>query len=108
VGRLVMLSGTAYTSKDVPPFALQEGRNRLVGVNLVGIRRAGLSQAQIQAIRLAYRILLQPGLLLQAAVARVEKELAHIDTAAEIVKFIRTSKRGICTTKARRAKELET
>jgi UDP-N-acetylglucosamine acyltransferase len=102
VGRLAMLSGTAYSSKDVPPFALLEGRNRLVGVNLVGLKRAGLSQAQIQAIRMAYRLLLQPGLLLQAALTRIEKELAHIDTAAEIVKFIRSSGRGICTTKARR------
>src|SRR5437867_2966371 len=37
VGRLSMMSGGATTTKDVPPFLMQEGRNRVVGVNVVGM-----------------------------------------------------------------------
>jgi UDP-N-acetylglucosamine acyltransferase len=105
VGRLVMLSATSLASKDIPPFAIQAGRNRLVGVNVVGLRRAGMSSALIQTVRQAYRILFHSGLLLQSALTRIEKELGHIDVAAEIVKFIRTSPRGICTTRLRRAQD---
>ncbi|HLW67362.1 MAG TPA: acyl-ACP--UDP-N-acetylglucosamine O-acyltransferase [Gemmataceae bacterium] len=102
VGRLALLSAAGTATKDLPPFAIQEGRNRLVGVNLVGMRRAGLNNAQIHAVQQAYRILLHSGLMMREAVARIEKELGHIDTAAEIVKFIRICKRGICTTRGRR------
>ena len=102
VGRLALLSACGTATKDLPPFAIQEGRNRLVGVNIIGMRRAGLSNAQIHAVQQAYRILLHSGLMMRDAIARIEKELGHIDTAAEIVKFIRICKRGICVTRSRR------
>jgi UDP-N-acetylglucosamine acyltransferase len=102
IGTLALLSAAATATKDLPPFAIQEGRNRLVGVNIIGMRRAGYSNAQIHAVQQAYRILLHSGLLVRDATARIEKELGHIDAAAQIVKFIRTCKRGICTTRGRR------
>ncbi|HEV3146233.1 MAG TPA: acyl-ACP--UDP-N-acetylglucosamine O-acyltransferase, partial [Gemmataceae bacterium] len=68
VGRLALLSAAATATKDVPPFAIQEGRNGLVGVNIIGMRRAGITNPQIHAVQQAYRILLNSGLLLQAAV----------------------------------------
>ena len=43
VGRLAMLAGSGATSKDIPPFILQQGYNCVTGLNLVGIRRAGFS-----------------------------------------------------------------
>ena len=102
VGRLALLSASGTATKDLPPFAIQEGRNRLVGVNIIGMRRAGLTNAQIHAVQQAYRILLHSGLMMRDAIARIEKELGHIDTAAEIVKFIHICKRGICVTRGRR------
>jgi UDP-N-acetylglucosamine acyltransferase len=102
IGTLSLLSAAATATKDLPPFAIQESRNRLVGVNIVGMRRAGFTNAKIHAVQQAYRILLHSGLLMRDATARIDKELGHIDTAAEIVKFIRTCNRGICTTRGRR------
>ena len=43
IGRLAMLAGIAATSKDIPPFILQQGYNCVTGLNIVGIRRAGFS-----------------------------------------------------------------
>jgi UDP-N-acetylglucosamine acyltransferase len=106
VGRLALLSATSISTKDLPPFAIQEGRNRLAGVNIIGMRRAGLSNTQIQAVQQAYRILLHSGLMMRDALARIEKELGHIDTALEIIKFIRICKRGICTTRGRRDRKM--
>jgi UDP-N-acetylglucosamine acyltransferase len=102
VGRLAIVSATSSATKDIPPFAILEGRNTLIGVNVVGLKRADMSSAQIDAVRRAYRVLLTSGLLLSAAVARLERELGHVDAVAELLKFIHTSKRGICLTRARR------
>jgi UDP-N-acetylglucosamine acyltransferase len=98
IGRLSMMSGGATTSKDVPPFFVQEGRNRVVGVNVVGMRRAGLKSVQIDAIREAYRILYLQRMVVPAAVEHIERHLGYVDTVAELVEFIRASKRGITST----------
>jgi UDP-N-acetylglucosamine acyltransferase len=93
-----MMSGGATTSKDVPPFFVQEGRNRVVGVNVVGMRRAGLKSCQIDAVREAYRILYLQRMVVPAAVEHIERQLGHVDTVAELCEFIRGSKRGITST----------
>ncbi len=55
IGRLAMLGGLASTTKDVPPFVLQQGYNCVTGLNLVGLRRAGMSNATISALRETFR-----------------------------------------------------
>jgi UDP-N-acetylglucosamine acyltransferase len=105
VGRLAMLSASAVNTNDQPPFSIVEGRNHVAGVNLVGMRRAGLTAVQIQAVRQAYRLLLQSRELLRPTLARIEKEWGHVDLVAELVAFIRESKRGVCLSKARRHRE---
>jgi UDP-N-acetylglucosamine acyltransferase len=103
IGRLAMMSGGATTSKDIPPFFVQEGRNRVVGVNVVGMRRAGIASEQIDAIREAYRMLYMQRKVLPAAVESIERCLGHIDVVAELIAFIRGSKRGITFTCGYRA-----
>jgi UDP-N-acetylglucosamine acyltransferase len=96
VGRLAMLSGGATISKDLPPFMMGEGRNRLVGVNVVGMRRAGLSNDQIDAVREAYRILFKQRKLLSVSLDQLDHGPATTDDAvAELPAFIRGSRRGI-------------
>jgi UDP-N-acetylglucosamine acyltransferase len=107
IGRLAMVSATSSATKDVPPFGIAEGRNRIIGVNLVGLKRAGMTTLQIDGIRRAYRILLTSGLLLSTSVQRIERELGHIDAVLELVKFIRAAGRGICLTRARRHRKDE-
>lgn len=105
VGRLAMVSATSSATKDVPPFCIVEGRNRIIGVNLVGLKRAGMTTLQINAVRQAYRLLLVSGLLVSTALKRIERELGHIDTAMELVKFFALAQRGVCLTRARRRRE---
>jgi UDP-N-acetylglucosamine acyltransferase len=95
MGRLALLSGNSATGKDVPPFIMQQGFNTVVGVNVVGMRRAGLARAQIDAVHRAFVILFRQGLTLPNALARVEAELGTVDAVREMVHFIRHSKRGI-------------
>jgi UDP-N-acetylglucosamine acyltransferase len=95
VGRLALLSGCSATTKDMPPFVIQQGIDCVSGVNLIGMKRAGMTNEQINAVRQAFRILYRDGLVLPAAVARLERELGAVDVVQEIMCFLRGCSRGI-------------
>jgi UDP-N-acetylglucosamine acyltransferase len=95
LGRLCFLSGASGSSKDIPPFIMQQEINIVVGVNVIGMRRAGLSSQQISAIRELYHIVYLRGLAAPNALALAERELGHIDVVREFIHFVRQSKRGI-------------
>jgi UDP-N-acetylglucosamine acyltransferase len=95
IGRLAMLSGLGSTSKDIPPFVLQQGYNCVSGLNLVGMRRAGLSAEAINGLRDAFRILYKEGRPLSAALDRIETDLDAIAEVVEFIAFIRASRLGI-------------
>jgi UDP-N-acetylglucosamine acyltransferase len=101
IGRLALISGCSATSKDIPPFIVQQDINNVVGVNIVGMRRAGLDARQINGVRQAFRILFREGLPLTAAVARLEKELGENSAVAEMIAFLRKCPRGINSIRSR-------
>jgi len=98
VGRLAFLSGVSATTMDLPPFWIMQDFNRVRGLNLVGMKRAGMPPAERMAVRKAYRIiyLTRPAVPMSAAVLRIEAELGEFPAIQELVEFIRSSKRGIC------------
>jgi UDP-N-acetylglucosamine acyltransferase len=95
IGRLALLSGTSATTKDIPPFMIQQAINHVVGINVVGMRRAGMTSEQINSVRRAFHIIFREGRVLSAALRGVEEELGTIDAVVELVNFIRQSIRGI-------------
>lgn len=102
VGRLALLSGCSISTKDIPPFIIQQGINCVVGVNVVGMQRAGMTLEEINAVRRAFHYLYGDDQFMTAALEKVNKELGGIAPVAEMVHFIRQSKRGICTTREHR------
>jgi UDP-N-acetylglucosamine acyltransferase len=101
IGRLSLLSGCSGATKDIPPFIMQRGFNLIVGVNVVGMRRAGLSPDQISGVRQAYRVLFRDSLTLPVALAKLEAELGDIDTVQELIAFMRGPGRGVNMTHSR-------
>jgi UDP-N-acetylglucosamine acyltransferase len=95
VGRLALLSGVSASTVDIPPFILQNSTNVVVGVNVVGMRRAGIPSVRIEAVRKAFQLLYREGLILTASLPRIERELGDVPEVAEMVTFIRNSSRGI-------------
>jgi UDP-N-acetylglucosamine acyltransferase len=101
VGRLTMLQGGCAVSKDVPPFCIARiGANKLAGINVIGLRRAGLSRESILAIRRAFRTLFlgRPNLSL-ARERLVAEEGARGGLAPEVqemLEFIRAARHGVC------------
>lgn len=96
IGRLAMIGGNTRVNLDVPPFFLYSGFNvEAKGLNVVGLKRAGFSLAQVGALKKAYQILYRSGLKLEASLKKIEDELADENTL-HLVRFIRRSVRGIC------------
>lgn len=95
MGRLSLMSGVSATSKDVPPFVIQQGHDTVGGLNIVGMRRAGMSHAQINAAKAAFKILFREGLVFPAALAKMEKELGQIDVVQEMLTFLRGCTKGV-------------
>ncbi len=96
IGRLAMIGGNTRVNRDAPPFFLYSGFDiEAKGLNLVGLRRAGFTQAQVGALKKAYQLLYRSGLKLDAALDRIEGEIDD-EHARHLVGFVRRSKRGIC------------
>jgi len=101
VGRLALLSGTSALTQDLPPFWIVQVVNITHGVNVVGMRRAGIARDEIAAVRHAFRLINKSGLTIPAALEQIEAEYSTLGAIKELVDFIRTSKRGIVTGKAK-------
>lgn len=96
VGKLAMVGGNVRVIQDVPPFLLAADFDVAAkGVNLVGLKRFGLSAKKISALKKAYLLLYRSKLPLARALERIEKEIGT-EEALQFVRFIRESERGIC------------
>jgi UDP-N-acetylglucosamine acyltransferase len=99
IGRLVMLSGLAAVGMDCLPFVLAAGNPaRVRGLNRVGLKRAGFSQAEVQELNHALHILFRPGKRLVETL----EELSGMGSplTSEWVSFIQSSKRGFIRNQA--------
>ncbi|MDR1926969.1 MAG: acyl-ACP--UDP-N-acetylglucosamine O-acyltransferase [Endomicrobium sp.] len=94
VGKGTMAGVGSVVTMDIIPYALCTGdRARLVGLNLVGMKRKKISLEEINAIKDAYHVLFMSKLLLKDALIEIESSKSIC--VQEIVNFIKNSKRGI-------------
>ncbi len=103
IGRLAMMSALSAVSNDVPPFCLVAARNRISGVNVVGMRRAGYASREITEVRRAYREVLRAALMRSEVIEELTKRGVDSPAVAEMAQFVRESKRGVCASSQRRA-----
>lgn len=95
IGRLVMMSGDCAVSLDVPPFCMVNERNRIGGLNQVGLRRSGMPREHITELRRAFRDVLRPSLPRKEAIQILRERGATCPPLLELAEFIVTTKRGI-------------
>jgi UDP-N-acetylglucosamine acyltransferase len=93
VGRLAMVGGNAKVVQDCLPFVITDGHPaRARSLNVVGLRRAGVTASQLRTLEEAYRLLVRSGLRLESALEKMASlQDALVD---EMVAFVRGSKRG--------------
>lgn len=97
IGRMAFVGGASAVSMDVPPFSSAAGnRAKLYGLNSVGLKRSGMSKAEIHAVRRAYRALFQKGTSQEEALAQLRaSEDADVAPVAELIDFVSASSRGV-------------
>ncbi|MEK7486119.1 MAG: acyl-[acyl-carrier-protein]--UDP-N-acetylglucosamine O-acyltransferase, partial [Planctomycetota bacterium] len=106
VGKMAMVSGLGGFSKDIPPFCTAAFRNSIWGLNMVGLRRAGLTPADRQDLRDAFKLLFRSEFDRQSALQKIRQEFSN-PYVLELVDFIATSKRGICRYAVREGRTAE-
>lgn len=75
VGTLAFVGGLSRIVQDVPPYMLVEGNpSRVRGVNVVGLRRAGVTEENISALKVAHRLLYRRNLSRNQALKRLEAQ----------------------------------
>ena len=83
-------------SKNVPPYLMISGNPAAPhGLNKIGLKRRGFSEAQIANLNRVYKILYRQGLLLEEAqsqIAELAKEFAEVKRFAD---FLCDSKRSV-------------
>jgi UDP-N-acetylglucosamine acyltransferase len=95
VGTLAMLGGQAHLVKDVPPFVTVDGLSSLVvGLNQIGLRRAGFERDEIRQLKAAYRVIYRSGLTWAEILKRLKSEFPD-GPAALFYPFLSITKRGI-------------
>ena len=99
VGKHAMVGGMTKIRQDVPPFMLcdMEGSaQKVIGPNVVGLKRRGFSNDTIAALKEAFRFIYHSGLNRSQALERVENDVDQIPEVKELVEFYRHSTRGVC------------
>ncbi len=97
VGCHVMASGGSMMGQDIVPYAIVQGdRAKVVGLNLIGLKRRGFSSEALSNIKKMYKLVFRANLKLEEAVAQIEEQFDL--SAPEVVTyldFLKKSERGL-------------
>lgn len=97
IGRGAMVGGVAGVEADVIPFGTVLGnRARLVGLNVIGLKRRGVDKARLLAMRRAFRCLFAGEGVFADRVEQVRRGFGEDPLVAEMLAFIDApSRRGL-------------
>jgi UDP-N-acetylglucosamine acyltransferase len=94
VGRLAMVGGMARVRQDVPPFVtIDGGSTMVVGLNKIGLRRAGFTVDEMRQLKAAYHLIYRSGLVWAEMLDLLAVEFP-VGPASEFRPFFLAGKRG--------------
>jgi UDP-N-acetylglucosamine acyltransferase len=95
VGTMAMIGGMSRVVTDVPPYCMAQGiPSKLYGLNTIGLRRRGVSEASRRALKQAYRILYRSSDTFEEAEARVHAEVEVTPEVEHLLAFQAAVARG--------------
>ena len=95
IGDHAFIGGGSRVPQDIPPFTRAAGNPlRLVGINTVGLTRAGAARETLEALQHAYRLLFNSHLRRSEAIERL-RAAARIPEVARLLGFVGESERGV-------------
>lgn len=95
IGEGAMVAGLARITEDVAPFTMVAERDEVIGLNLVGLKRRGVSRATIAQLKEAFRhVYFTPGNI-RVVAAQVLTALAEPEPETRrFLEFFAAGKRG--------------
>lgn len=103
IGTLSLMQGGSAVSKDLAPFCIARGPNAIAGLNVVGMRRAGMAAEARLEIRALYHALFRGRGRFAEAIERA-RTLVRSDWGRELVDFVAASRRGVVRESRRSAR----
>tara|TARA_B100001250_G_C19751118_1_gene767793 strand:+ start:602 stop:1384 length:783 start_codon:yes stop_codon:yes gene_type:complete len=97
IGQYSMIGGMSGVEKDIIPYGLYIGiRTNLKGINLIGLKRKGLSNKSINEINLAVKEIFNKNNSIEKNIKLLSNEYKLIKEINEIISFIqKNNKRGL-------------
>jgi UDP-N-acetylglucosamine acyltransferase len=108
IGRRAMVAGGSRFNKDIPPYTIAEGYNKIYGINSIGLKRAGADNARRLEIKRAFAAVYRDNKPFRAAAEEALTAAEWGPEAREFFEFILSSKRGVCGTAVPRGDAEET
>lgn len=96
IGSHVMASGGSMIAQDLAPYTIAQGdRAKVVGLNLIGLKRRGFSREVLSSIKQAYKLVFRSNKKLEEAIAEIEETLPSSPELDYMVDFLKKSDRGL-------------
>ena len=93
IGESAMIGGMTGVLSDVIPYGLSLGnRNNLVGLNLIGLRRSKISNANIKVLQEAYNIIFKSDNF-RSNIDNLNLEIKSNEYVSKIINFINSDKK---------------
>ncbi|HEY1172452.1 MAG TPA: acyl-ACP--UDP-N-acetylglucosamine O-acyltransferase [Verrucomicrobiae bacterium] len=95
IGTLALMQGGSAISKDLPPYCIARDDNGICGLNIIGLRRNGISGEDRLQLKQAYHALFRSR---ERKVEALEKARTRFNAMAVkvLIDFVAASKRGVC------------
>lgn len=96
IGEMAIISGFSAARQDILPYSKGEGRPPIpAGVNVIALKRRGVSSDVRKDINMAFKLLISPDYNTTQAIEKVQSEIKSNEYIEKMIEFIKTSKRGV-------------
>lgn len=96
IGKFAMVGGMSRIPNDVPPFVIAAGiPAKVAGLNMVGLKRQGVSLEIRQKLTKAFRLLFRSELSFAEAMQVIQTEHVECKEVMHLINFCKESQRGV-------------
>jgi UDP-N-acetylglucosamine acyltransferase len=95
IGKFAMIGGMSKVVTDVPPFMMVDGRpTDLIGLNVLGLRRAGIPPRVRAGLKQCFRLLYRSNLNLTQGIEACYNEVEQSEEREYLLEFLTSIRRG--------------
>ncbi len=101
IGDMAIISGFSASRQDILPYSKCDGRPAVPrGLNVVALKRRGVSQEDRNNMNLAFKLLISEEYNTAQAIEKIKTEIPESEYIEKMINFIKTSKRGVTLKRA--------